>query len=100
MEPMRLFAVRSWDLLWDTEPKFRRIWRVASVIWGMGLVIDATARVVISYTLPVDAVPAIGGLLYPVTFVVLQVAGNVYFHRAGLYRLLGARWLASGPRAA
>ena len=100
MEPMRLFAVRSWDLLWDTEPKFRRIWRVASVIWGMGLVIDATARVVISYTLPVDAVPAIGSLLYPVTFVVLQVAGNVYFHRAGLYRLLGARWLAPGPRAA
>jgi hypothetical protein len=100
MEPMRLFAVRSWDLLWATEPKFRRIWRVASVIWGMGLVIDATARVVISYTLPVDAVPAIGSLLYPVTFLVLQVAGNAYFHRAGLYRLLGARWLAPGPRAA
>lgn len=95
MEPMRLFAVRSWDLLWDTEPKFRRIWRVATVIWGLGLVIDATVRVVISYTLPVNTVPAVGGLLYPVTFVVLQVAGNVYFHRAGLYRLLGARWLAT-----
>ncbi|HEY5400844.1 MAG TPA: VC0807 family protein [Trebonia sp.] len=100
MEPMRLFAVRSWDLLWDAEPKFRRIWRVASVIWGMGPVIDATARVVISYTLPVGPVPAIGSLLYPVTFAVLQVAGNVYFHRAGLYRLLGARWLAPGPKAA
>jgi hypothetical protein len=100
MEPMRLFAVRSWDLVWDAEPKFRGIWRVASVIWGMGLVIDATVRVVISYTLPVDAVPAIGCLLYPVTFVVLQVAGNVYCHRAGLYRLLGARWLAPGPKAA
>ncbi|HEX4090397.1 MAG TPA: VC0807 family protein [Trebonia sp.] len=100
MEPMRLFAVRCWDPLWDTEPKFRRIWRVATVIWGMGLVIDAVVRVVISYTLPVDTVPAIGSLLYPITFVVLQVAGNVYFHRAGLYRLLGARWLAPGPEAA
>lgn len=100
MEPMRMFAAGSWDLLWDAEPKFRRIWRVASVIWGMGLVIDAAVRVVISYTLPVAAVPAIGSLLYPVTFVVLQVAGNVYFHRAGLYRLLGARWLAPGPKAA
>lgn len=98
MEPMRMFAAGSWDLLWDAEPKFRRIWRVASVIWGMGLVIDAAVRVVISYTLPVAAVPAIGSLLYPVTFVVLQIAGNVYFHRAGLYRLLGARWLAPGPK--
>jgi len=61
MEPRRLFAVRSWDLPWDPEPKFRRIWRVASVIWGMGLVIDATARVVIADTLPVDAVPASPG---------------------------------------
>jgi hypothetical protein len=43
--------------------------------------------------LPVDAVPAIGGLLYPVTFVVLQVAGNIYFTRAGLYQILGACWL-------
>jgi hypothetical protein len=95
MEPMRLFAVRSWDPLWDAEPKFRRIWRIATVTWGAGLLIDAIVRVVISYTLPVAAVPAIGGLLYPVTFVVLQVVGNVYFHRAGLYRLLGARWLTA-----
>ncbi len=49
----------------------------------------------ISYTLPVDTVPAIGGLLYPITFVVLQVAVNVYFHRAVLYRLLGARLLGT-----
>jgi hypothetical protein len=95
MEHMKLFTVRSWDLLWDSEPRFRRIWRVASVMWGIGLLIDAVVRVVISYTLPVDAVPAIGGLLYPVTFVVLQLVGNIYFSRAGLYRLLGARWLAS-----
>jgi hypothetical protein len=98
MEPMRLFTVRSWDLLWDIEPKFRRIWRVASVMWGVGLLIDAAVRVVISYTLPVDIVPALGGLLYPITFAVLQVAGNIYFHRAGLYQLLGARWLAASPR--
>jgi hypothetical protein len=93
MEPLKLFGNRSWDRLWDTEPQFRRIWRVATVMWGAGLLADAAVRVVISYMLPVDAVPAIGGLLYPVTFVVLQVAGNIYFTRAGLYKLLGARWL-------
>jgi hypothetical protein len=93
LEDIKLFAGRSWDLLWETQPQFRRIWRVATVMWGTGLLADAAVRVVISYVLPVDEVPAIGGLLYPVTFVLLQVAGNIYFTRAGLYQLLGARWL-------
>jgi hypothetical protein len=52
------------------------------------------ARVIMSYTLPVAVVPGLGGALWPVTFVVLQVVTNVYYHFAGLYRLLGARWLA------
>jgi hypothetical protein len=93
MEHVKLFGRRSWDDLWDSEPQFRRIWRVATVMWGIGLLADAAVRLAISYLLPIDVVPAIGGLLYPVTFVVLQVAGNIYFTRAGLYKLLGARWL-------
>jgi hypothetical protein len=40
-------------------------------------------------------VPALGGALWPVTFVLIQVVTNVYYHRAGLYRILGAApWLA------
>ena len=62
-------------------------------MWGAGLLADAVLRVVMSYTLPVAAVPGLGGALWPVTFVVLQVVSNVYYHRAGLYRILGARWL-------
>jgi len=93
MEHVKLFGHRSWDDLWDSEPQFRRIWRVATVMWGIGLLADAAVRLAISYLLPIDVVPAIGGFLYPVTFVVLQVAGNIYFTRAGLYKLLGARWL-------
>lgn len=69
----------------DTEPQFRRIWRVATAMWGAGLLADAAVRVVISYTLRLDAVPAIGGLLYPVTFLLLQIAGNIYFTWGGLY---------------
>jgi hypothetical protein len=45
-----------------------------------------------SYTLPVGVVPGLGGVLWPVTFVLIQVVTNVYYHRAGLYRLLGAPW--------
>ncbi len=37
---------------------------------------------------------ALAVLLGPATFVVIQVATNVYHHRAGLYRIPGARWLA------
>lgn len=96
MENIKLFAGQSWDRRWETQPQFRRIWRVATVMWGAGLLADAAVRVVISYVLPIDAVPAIGGLLYPATFVLLQVGGNVYFTRAGLYQLLGARWAQAG----
>jgi hypothetical protein len=45
-----------------------------------------------AYALPVSVVPGLAGALYPVTVLVLQVVTNVYFHRAGLYRMLGARW--------
>ena len=94
MEGMQWFASRSWGALWETEPQFRKIWRTSSLIWGSGLLIDAAVRVVISYTLPVDAVPGLGGALFPLTFVVLQLLTNVYYNVAGLYPILGARWTA------
>ena len=59
----------------------------------MGLLTDAVLRVVMSYTLPIPVVPGLAGALWPVTFVLLQVVSNVYYHRAGLYRILGAAWL-------
>ena len=55
-----VFAAGSWDLLWDGEPRFRRIWRVVSVMWAVGLLADAALRVVMAYALPVDVVPGLG----------------------------------------
>ena len=63
---------------------------MSSVIWGAGLLADAVIRVAMAYALPVDVVPGLGGALWPVTFVVLQVVTNVYYQLAGLNRLLGA----------
>lgn len=98
LEGRRVFAVTSWDALWAAEPRFRRIWGVATVWWGAGLLADAVIRVVMAYTLPVDVVPGLGGALYPVTFILLQLITNVYYQRAGLNRMLGARWgRAAGP---
>jgi hypothetical protein len=78
----------SWDELWDRLPSFRRIWRVCTVIWGTALLADAVIRVVVAYELPVGAVPAVNGALWPVTFIVLQVVTNVYFARSGFWRIL------------
>jgi hypothetical protein len=68
------------------------------VIWAAALLADAVVRVVMSFTLPVDVVPGLGGALWPVTFLVIQVVTNIYYNRAGLYRILGARWVKRGLR--
>jgi hypothetical protein len=98
MEGRRVFAARSWDSLWETDAAFRRIWRTSSLIWGSGMLIDAALRVVMSYSLPISVVPGLGGALWPVTFVLIQLVTNVYYHRAGLYRILGARWVRPATR--
>lgn len=86
-------AAQSWDELWDQVPAFRRAWRVTTVIWGAATVADAVIRITMAWTLPVDAVPALGAALWPVTFIMLQVVTNVYFHHTGLWLILRA-----GPR--
>jgi hypothetical protein len=78
-------ANTSWDELWDRLPRFRRIWRVSSVLWGIGLLADSAVRIVMAYTLPVDEVPGLGTVLYIVTSVVLIVVTNVYYALNGLY---------------
>jgi len=78
----------SWDELWVRSPRFRRIWRTCTVIWGTAILADAVVRVLMAAVLPVSVVPALGGALWPVTFVLLQVVTNVYFARAGLWRIL------------
>ncbi|QRX95206.1 VC0807 family protein [Streptomyces noursei] len=76
-----------WETLWENEAAFRRIWRVSTVMWGIALLADAVARVVMSYALPVEVVPGLGGLLWPVTMVLLQLVNGVYYRAAGLWRL-------------
>lgn len=93
MEGRKAFGTRSWHAVWIEQPQFRRIWRVSTAVWGLGMLVDAVIRVVMSYSLPVHTVPALGGILWPVTFLLIQIVTNVYYHRSGLYQLLGARWV-------
>lgn len=82
------FSARPWEPLWETSPRFRRIWRVSSVMWGIATLIDAVLRVVMAYTLPVRTVPALSMALMIGTMLVMNVITNVYYARAGLWRLL------------
>ena len=79
-----------WAAVWDRSAAFRRIWRTSTVIWGVGSIADAVIRLVMAMTLPVDVVPGLNVILYPATFVVLQIVTNVYYHRAGLWAILHA----------
>jgi phosphoglycerol transferase MdoB-like AlkP superfamily enzyme len=69
----------DWEALWEASPRWRRMWRVSSVLYGVGTLLDAVLRVVMAYTLPPDAVPALSTALFAITGLVLVVVTNVYY---------------------
>jgi hypothetical protein len=73
----------DWERHWLRAPRFRRMWRIASIAWGAGTMADAVLRWVMAYTLPVDLVPLLTQALFVVTGLVLFVATNVYYLRSG-----------------
>ncbi|MHA6761370.1 DUF3159 domain-containing protein [Streptacidiphilus sp. PAMC 29251] len=81
-------------VLWERSTRFRRIWRVSTAIWAAAMLLDGAARVVMAYTLPVDAVPALGAVLWPVTLVLRQVVNGVYYEVAGLWQITRPQPLA------
>ncbi|MDQ6656865.1 MAG: hypothetical protein M3Z00_01290 [Actinomycetota bacterium] len=92
---------RDWNMLWDRSPRFRRMWRVSSLLWGIGTLIDAALRVVMAYTLPPDLVPALGSGLYAGTSVVLIIVTTVYYAASGIYNRASAVYQPPGsPDAA
>jgi intracellular septation protein A len=48
---------------WNTVPEFRRAFRVLTLGWGAGMLVEAVARVAVAYTLPVDAAAGLSQLL-------------------------------------
>ncbi|MDS0136261.1 MULTISPECIES: VC0807 family protein [unclassified Amycolatopsis] len=43
-----------WERRWDTEPRMRHGLRLLTVVFGVGMIVDAVVRVVLAYTLPLD----------------------------------------------
>jgi hypothetical protein len=60
-----------WAEQYDADPKFRHGIRLVTAVWGAVLVFDAVVRVVLAYSLPVDAVPFWTLMQWIALFVVL-----------------------------
>jgi len=74
----------AWEARWDQEPDFRRHIRVLTAIWGVALAGDAIIRVVLAYSLPVDAVPGVSTAQWLVILACLLVFHTRYVTRNGL----------------
>jgi hypothetical protein len=86
----------DWETLWARSPRFRRMWRVSSFIFGVGTLGDAVARVIMAYTLNPDVVPALGTALYAATSVVLIIVNNVYYIASGVFNRGSAMYREAG----
>ena len=84
-----------WELLWEREPRFRHIWRVSSLIWAVALFLDAGLRVVMAYTLPVNAVPALQTGLMIATTLLMQPITWMYYQRSGLWAMVARPYPAA-----
>jgi hypothetical protein len=58
---------------WHADPAFRRHFFVLSMVIGAGLLLDAVARVVLVYLLPIDTMAGLSTALHVVTVVLLAV---------------------------
>jgi hypothetical protein len=85
------FTTESWDSLWERSPNFRRGWPISSMIWGVGLLVDAALRAVFAYMLPVDVVPALSAALFPVTVITLALIDQINHRANNLRQLMLAR---------
>ncbi|OQO89680.1 VC0807 family protein [Saccharomonospora piscinae] len=71
----------QWRREWQESAQFRRAMRVITALWGISFLIDAAARVVMAYTLPVDLVPVLSMLLILVMLTLVVIGSKAYARR-------------------
>lgn len=74
-------AAASWRHAWRDSAQFRRLMRGMTVAFGAAFLLDAAARVVMAYLLPLDFVPAAGAVLLVVLLIGVVQAGKAYGRR-------------------
>ncbi|PXX60953.1 hypothetical protein DFR70_109144 [Nocardia tenerifensis] len=75
---------REWDARWDSDSRFRGQLRLLTAVWGAAFVLDALVRVVLAYTLPLDAIPLVSTLQWLVVLALVITFHNIYVTRHGL----------------
>jgi hypothetical protein len=75
---------RQWDTRWDNDSGFRGHLRVLTAVWGAGFALDAVVRIVLAYSLPIDAVPLASTLQWLVVLGGLLAFHTVYVTKRGL----------------
>lgn len=81
----RMHWPSGWENHWKSAPRFRRMWRTSTLIWGLGFLVDAALRVYFAYALNPDAVPALTTAMYLSTNAVLIVFNNVFYIASGIF---------------
>ena len=84
----RFGTTMAWEPLWESSRHFRHIWRTLTAAWGVVTLLDAVLRVVIAYTMPITAVPALQTALMIGTALLMQVVTNAYFIWTRMWPLL------------
>lgn len=74
-------TARSWQDSWRNDTTFRRAMRFMTLGWGCAFLVDAAARLVMAYTIPLDLVPLLSTLLLVVLLVAVVQAGKAYGRR-------------------
>jgi hypothetical protein len=74
----------AWAARWTDDPAFRRDIRMLTAVWGVVFLGDALVRVVLAYSLPLDAVPGVSTAQWLVVLACLLVFHARYVSRTGL----------------
>lgn len=74
-------TARSWEHDWQHDPTFRRVMRIMTIAWGAAFLLDAAARIVMAYTLPIDLVPLLSVVLLVMMLIAIVQASKAYGRR-------------------
>jgi len=84
---------QHWQWLWDNRPRFRRLFRLLTCVWGVAFVLEFFSRLVMIYTLDIDKVIYYSNLLLVLILVTIGgfTAGYSYWIRRKSDKEIAAR---------
>ena len=71
--------IAAFNEKWNVA-RMRRTFRIASVVWGLGLLGEFVLRVVFVYTLPIPVVLALSAIMFP-AILIAMIAWTVWYLR-------------------